>query len=286
MYIYGEKKFGNDTWSFWIAKEYSMILDKLFGRNKQKQVTESAKTSQIKSDPSKIEFYYRDYDISNIEIYMNEIADILQIEIPEYHFVPYMADTSEGHMILEEYEPRYLNNYVLAYNYDNQPLIHFGIYNPMSQSLIGEGFMLYTIAHELRHEWQKKYHYDLYYGKQNAVGIETINDPSEIDADAFAMAYMRQKTSYAISEFFDDNTRCFFEFDGKQRYDRVKLIENGYFSKKWNSIDSSKLLYTATHYIIDEQMNSDMLICEVKKIKELCGETVSISTYHVETELV
>lgn len=40
----------------------------------------------------------------------------------------------------------------------------------------------------------------------------------------------------------------------------------------------------AMHYIIDEQMNPEMLISEVKKIKELCGETVSISTHYVETE--
>lgn len=42
----------------------------------------------------------------------------------------------------------------------------------------------------------------------------------------------------------------------------------------------------AMHYIIDEQMNPEMLISEVKKIKELCGETVSISTHYVETESV
>lgn len=40
----------------------------------------------------------------------------------------------------------------------------------------------------------------------------------------------------------------------------------------------------AMHYVIDGQMNPEMLIGEVKKIKELCGETVSISTHYVETE--
>mgnify|MGYP001455597876 CR=1 FL=1 len=42
----------------------------------------------------------------------------------------------------------------------------------------------------------------------------------------------------------------------------------------------------AMHYIIDEQMNPEMLTSEVKKIKELCGETVSISTHYVETDSV
>lgn len=40
----------------------------------------------------------------------------------------------------------------------------------------------------------------------------------------------------------------------------------------------------AMHYIIDEKMSPEMLIGEVKKIKELCGETVSISTHYVETD--
>ena len=40
----------------------------------------------------------------------------------------------------------------------------------------------------------------------------------------------------------------------------------------------------ALHYIIDEQMNPEMLTAEVKTIKEACGETVSISTHYVETD--
>lgn len=38
------------------------------------------------------------------------------------------------------------------------------------------------------------------------------------------------------------------------------------------------------HYIIDEGMNPNMLMGEVKTIKELCGETVSISTHYIETK--
>ncbi len=40
----------------------------------------------------------------------------------------------------------------------------------------------------------------------------------------------------------------------------------------------------ALHYIIDEQMNPEMLTAEVKAIKEACGGTVSISTHYVETD--
>ncbi len=40
----------------------------------------------------------------------------------------------------------------------------------------------------------------------------------------------------------------------------------------------------AMHYIVDENMDASMLVNEVKKIKEVCGETVSISTHMVETD--
>jgi uncharacterized phage-associated protein len=40
----------------------------------------------------------------------------------------------------------------------------------------------------------------------------------------------------------------------------------------------------ALHYIIDEKMNPEMLTGEVKTIKAVCGETVSISTHYVETD--
>lgn len=39
----------------------------------------------------------------------------------------------------------------------------------------------------------------------------------------------------------------------------------------------------AMHYVIDKHMNPEMLIGDVKRIKELCGETVSISTHYIET---
>ena len=39
----------------------------------------------------------------------------------------------------------------------------------------------------------------------------------------------------------------------------------------------------ALHYVIDEHTSSEMLTAEVKKIKDACGETVSISTHYVET---
>ena len=40
----------------------------------------------------------------------------------------------------------------------------------------------------------------------------------------------------------------------------------------------------ALHYVIDEKTKQEMLTANVKKIKDACGETVSISTHYVETD--
>ncbi len=40
----------------------------------------------------------------------------------------------------------------------------------------------------------------------------------------------------------------------------------------------------AMHYIVDEKMDAQLLIDEVRKVKEHCGETVSISTHFIETD--
>lgn len=40
----------------------------------------------------------------------------------------------------------------------------------------------------------------------------------------------------------------------------------------------------AMHYVMDDEMNSEMLYNEVRKVKELCGDTVSISTHYVVTD--
>lgn len=40
----------------------------------------------------------------------------------------------------------------------------------------------------------------------------------------------------------------------------------------------------AMHYVLDDEMNSEMLYKEVREVKEICGDTVSISTHYVVTD--
>lgn len=54
---------------------------------------------------------------------------------------------------------------------------------------------IFFLVHELRHVWQRTYEAEKYY-QYNADSYEVINDISEIDSDAFAIAYCFTKLSY------------------------------------------------------------------------------------------
>ena len=69
--------------------------------------------------------------------------------------------------------------------------------------------------------------------------------------------------------------------NGKMKIKEVSKVTK-HFMILSSSYSAGKRI--AMHYVIDGQMNPEMLIGEVKKIKELCGETVSISTHYVETD--
>ena len=50
--------------------------------------------------------------------------------------------------------------------------------------------LIFTMLHEIRHVWQRTFHAGEYYDTKNAIGaISHILDPSEVDADAFALWY-------------------------------------------------------------------------------------------------
>ena len=107
--------------------------------------------------------------------------------------------------------------------------IHIGAYYPLNETLNTEASIRTTILHELRHVWQKKYEANTYY-KKNAVGaIEAINDIAEIDADAFALAYMKNRTSYPESEYMEQ-LDLYMHYDRGARKNRTRMIKNKYFS--------------------------------------------------------
>lgn len=183
------------------------------------------------TNPNKVEFYYVDYDLTKIEEHIKAIAELLGIEIPEIHMVPYMVDYNDGHMLLDKKpEDAGIPVEYSELGYANEDgSIHIGAYYPITGELNTDAFVLTTIAHELRHVWQKAYEYNTYY-KKNAMGAnECISDIAEVDADAFAMAYMQNRTSYPASEYMEQ-LNIYMSYDRGARKNRSRMIRNKYFN--------------------------------------------------------
>lgn len=205
----------------------SMRLLDFFKHNANKD--ENVKKCEIE-DP--VARFYTDYDLSNIKKHIDEIADTLNVSIPEYHFVHYIFDDGINVQLSDTYLPEFSNNYMLAYKFDDGGKILLGIHIPVAGGrLLSEGEMLFTFAHELRHVWQEQYEHDRYYGKPNAVHAEVIMDNAEIDADAFAYAYLDRKTGFKKSDYMNDATNHVFKVDNSSRKKRAKLLADLYFPR-------------------------------------------------------
>ena len=134
--------------------------------------------------------------------FCKDVANLLQIDLPQFRFYG-LIFTSQGsvqcHFSFDEAslppdaEPHG------AYYFDDLNLIVISTTRPKlvrrgkkyvyqyEDATLAE--LIFTCCHELRHVWQKKYLEEKYYG-HNAIGNEVIDDIAEVDADAFALAYM------------------------------------------------------------------------------------------------
>lgn len=71
----------------------------------------------------------------------------------------------------------------------DMPLIYIGVAYPNGKPLKDKVLLSGVVAHEIRHLWQKKYH-ESDYAKIAKGFIDSLDNPAEIDADAFAIAYV------------------------------------------------------------------------------------------------
>ena len=92
------------------------------------------------------------------------------------------------------------------------------------------GELLFNVLHELRHAWQFKYHHEQFYTK-NAIGNECINDPAEIDADAFAIADLfSEKTPFNLNDVPVIAPDICYQssLDGNKRWDGAEKLAHEY----------------------------------------------------------
>ena len=135
----------------------------------------------------------------NMNYYINDIQKILNIELPKIQQIGCIFATRNyvdglpvfckeklpedatlmGGYTLDKDGSIFIGKMVQDNDYDNLQVVY--------KELTKEE-RIYILAHELRHAWQKQYHFDTYY-QTNAIGDECVSDIAEVDADGFAIAY-------------------------------------------------------------------------------------------------
>lgn len=179
--------------------------------------------------------------LTEIEPYLQEAALMLDIVIPEIKLVNCLFDYNGSIQALVEFNENDIPedaHFLGAFYPDKQNVIYISMKVPncdldkktkvFTDCTVAE--MLFVALHELRHIWQKKYHFDAYY-QHNAVGLEIINDPAEIDADAFAIAYVfSSKTDFTAKDFpvMMEEICLQAALDKGERWERAKSLSSEY----------------------------------------------------------
>lgn len=203
-----------------------MIFSRFF---KSKKAATTVKSNAVhQSAPDGVDFYYLDYDWSKVQNHLDDAAALLDVTLPPIHVVPYMVDNGI-HFFLSDGKLGNDLSYYTGYFDPNTEEIFVGRYNPQTKHLHTDEEMLFTALHELRHVWQKRHHEDIYYDEPNAVAYETIFDNSEVDADAFAIAYLQQRTAFEKKAYMTENITNYLLLDGGRRIIRTKELKNLYF---------------------------------------------------------
>lgn len=188
-------------------------------------------------------------DMASIKPYIADVATILQVEIPAMQYVDILYESNYyngqyGARMVQGVEKRYKDkipsdaSFLSAWYDDGEDKIILANFLPEENSATGESAYvkisppdrLYILAHELRHVWQKKNHAAEYY-KKNAVGMEVINDPAEIDADAFAIAYVfSEQTPFSERDLptIVSELRVIVAFDKGQRWRKAMELSTAY----------------------------------------------------------
>lgn len=178
------------------------------------------------------------------------VSKILKIDCPKIEYVDCLYDTPDG--ICSVNAP-YLdtipqtNTYIGAF-FDTHNTIYitrkFPIFTNKNQVQFDDlqfNDQAYLLIHELRHIWQHKYYFDLYYA-YNARGFEVLDDISEIDADAFALLFLFSSlvTEFDLQPKNLSATFCSVfaqaKLDKNARINQAKKLSKEYTWGDWNKL--------------------------------------------------
>lgn len=122
----------------------------------------------------------------------------------------------------------------------DKPLIYIGVKYPNGKPLEDNILLAGVIAHEIRHLWQKKYHASEY--AEIAKGFtDSLYNPAEIDADAFAIAYVAhgsdmEKVGQHICKNEYEKYPCAFDDRLKKANEIIADMKRSAESKRKTSI--------------------------------------------------
>lgn len=189
----------------------------------------------------------------DINAYKKEIVELLGIESVEIQSVACIYESNNQVLAQLEFNRDEIPadaHFDVAYYLDDRNLIllsrKFPVVDFETQTLhfknVTDAENLYSVAHELRHVWQRKFHPDTYYNF-NAIGMEVIDDIAEIDADGFALAFVFSgRTPYTKADMpnaFEDV--CLqATIDGGKRWIRAHEISADLGFGKTEKIDVAK----------------------------------------------
>lgn len=189
----------------------------------------------------------------DIDFYINDIASLLNINVPQIERVACLYESN--YLKGKKYSQRFVQalpqeenlqkvglppdaSFLGALYLDDTNLIYlsstYSSRNPQTNehNFIEKSLpdLLFAIAHELRHVWQKT-HDEKTYFTSNAIGIEVITDPSEIDADAFALSYiLSNKTPFTASDLpvSINEMKIQGDLDGGKRWEQAMNLSETY----------------------------------------------------------
>ena len=160
---------------------------------------------------------------------INKAKELLNITVPDIMAFPYLADY-DGYVRVVDSRGIEITqgSPIMGYYYPGMPIM-ISRYDPQTGRQLENPELLLFILHELRHIYQYTYHHAEYYS-HNAVGCECLLDKAEIDADAFAVAFMRVNTTYHPSTYMMWMLGLMIN-DGGRREQRVEQIESQIVNK-------------------------------------------------------
>lgn len=168
----------------------------------------------------------------NIRKHLFTASRMLKIELPVILSADYIANYEEdGQMMRHVLDTIGVNDVPASAQYDgahslpNENRILLGMYDPYTKRELSEDEQLFLLLHELRHFWQYIHRSDIYYSTPNATtDLTHLDDISEIDADAFALVFMRTQTQYIETDYFPMFSSMFACDNGKRLLRATELL--------------------------------------------------------------